>query len=86
MRERACMSPGKHHAGKFQSGLWPYSPLFQVMGMTVWRRVKLRGVTTMWVQCGGYFATWRKEHGRRKNGLKPEDMAGWESPIVPLQE
>ncbi len=35
---------------------------------------------------GPYHATWRKEHGRRKNGLKPEDMAGWESPIVPLQE
>lgn len=35
---------------------------------------------------GAYNATWCKEHGRRKNGLKPEDMSGWESPIVPLQE
>ncbi|HUT11931.1 MAG TPA: ThuA domain-containing protein [Thermoguttaceae bacterium] len=35
---------------------------------------------------GPYNATWRKDRGRRKDGLKPEDMAGWESPIVPLQE
>ena len=34
---------------------------------------------------GPYHATWCKGHGRRKSGLKPEDMAGWESPIVPLQ-
>jgi len=35
---------------------------------------------------GPYNATWLKEHGRRKADLKPEDMAGWESPIVPLQQ
>lgn len=35
---------------------------------------------------GPYKATWRKERGRRKSGLKPEGMTGWESPIVPLQE
>ena len=35
---------------------------------------------------GPYNATWRKDHGRRKAGLKPEDMAGWTSPIVPLDE
>jgi type 1 glutamine amidotransferase len=35
---------------------------------------------------GPYHATWRKDHGRRKEGLKPQDMAGWESPIVPLEE
>ncbi|MFT5123315.1 MAG: hypothetical protein ACI9TH_002676 [Kiritimatiellia bacterium] len=35
---------------------------------------------------GPYNATWRQGKGRRKNGTKPEDMAGWDSPIVPLQE
>jgi len=35
---------------------------------------------------GPYHATWRKERGRRKEGLKPQDMAGWDSPIVPVQE
>jgi len=35
---------------------------------------------------GPYHATWRKERGRRKEGLKPEDMAGWESVIVPVEE
>lgn len=35
---------------------------------------------------GPYHATWRKDRGRRREGLKPEDMAGWESAIVPLQD
>ena len=35
---------------------------------------------------GPYNATWRKGRGRRKNGLRPEDLAGWESPIVPLEQ
>ena len=35
---------------------------------------------------GPYHATWRKGRGRRRDGLKPEDLAGWESPIVPLQQ
>ncbi len=35
---------------------------------------------------GPFHATWRKGRGRRKDGLKPADMAGWESPIVPLQQ
>ncbi len=35
---------------------------------------------------GPYNATWLKDHGRRKSGLKPEDMSGWKSPIVPLQK
>jgi len=35
---------------------------------------------------GPYHATWRKNHGQRKNGLKPEDMAGWDTPIVPLEK
>lgn len=34
---------------------------------------------------GRYNATWRRDRGRRKAGLKPEEMAGWESPIVPLE-
>ncbi|MDH3582591.1 MAG: hypothetical protein OER86_00055, partial [Phycisphaerae bacterium] len=34
---------------------------------------------------GPYQATWRKGRGRRKAGLKPQDMAGWETPIVPLE-
>jgi len=35
---------------------------------------------------GPYHATWRRGRGRRKEGLKPEDMAGWDSPIVPVQK
>lgn len=35
---------------------------------------------------GPYNATWRKGRGRRKPGLKPQDMAGWQAPIVPLQQ
>ena len=35
---------------------------------------------------GPYNATWRKGRGVRKAGLKPQDLAGWDSPIVPLQE
>jgi len=34
---------------------------------------------------GPYNATWSRGHGQRKAGLKPQDMAGWESPIVPLE-
>ncbi|MDA1017868.1 MAG: ThuA domain-containing protein [Planctomycetota bacterium] len=34
---------------------------------------------------GQYNATWRRGRGRRKSGLKPQDLAGFESPIVPLQ-
>jgi len=35
---------------------------------------------------GPYHATWRKGRGRRRDGTKPEDMAGWQAPIVPLQQ
>jgi len=35
---------------------------------------------------GPYNATWCKGRGVRKAGLKPQDLAGWDSPIVPLQE
>jgi type 1 glutamine amidotransferase len=35
---------------------------------------------------GPYNATWRQGRGRRKSDLKPQDLAGWETPIVPLQE
>ena len=35
---------------------------------------------------GPYNATWLKNHGRRAGGTKPSDLAGWESPIMPLQE
>jgi hypothetical protein len=35
---------------------------------------------------GPYNATWRRGRGRRQAGLKPQDMAGWETPIVPIQE
>ena len=35
---------------------------------------------------GKYNATWRRNRGRRKSGLKPQDLAGWETPIVPLQD
>ena len=34
---------------------------------------------------GPYNATWRHGRGRRRSGTKPEDMAGWDTPIVPLQ-
>jgi hypothetical protein len=34
---------------------------------------------------GAYNATWRRGRGRRVAGLKPQDLAGWETPIVPLQ-
>lgn len=34
---------------------------------------------------GPFNATWRKERGQRKAGTKPEDLAGWDSPIVPLE-
>jgi len=35
---------------------------------------------------GPYNATWRRGRGRRKNGLKPQDLAGFETPVVPLQD
>jgi type 1 glutamine amidotransferase len=35
---------------------------------------------------GPYNATWRKDRGRRKDGTKPADLSGWETPIVPLAE
>ncbi len=35
---------------------------------------------------GPYNATWRRGRGRRLNGLRPQDLAGWESPIVPLHK
>ena len=34
---------------------------------------------------GPYNATWRRGKGRRKSGVKPSDLNGWDSPIVPLQ-
>ena len=34
---------------------------------------------------GKYNATWLRGRGRRKSGLKPEDLQGFESPVVPLQ-
>ncbi len=34
---------------------------------------------------GKYNATWRQGRGRRKSGLKPEDMSGFDGPVVPLQ-
>lgn len=34
---------------------------------------------------GPYNATWRRGKGRRKRGTKPSDLAGWDSPIVPLE-
>ena len=33
---------------------------------------------------GPFNPTWGKGGGRRKPGTKPEDLAGWDSPIVPL--
>ncbi|MFP6673630.1 MAG: ThuA domain-containing protein [Pirellulaceae bacterium] len=35
---------------------------------------------------GPYNATWRRGRGRRRPGLKPLDLAGWETPIVPIQK
>ncbi|MCH2115365.1 MAG: ThuA domain-containing protein [Pirellulales bacterium] len=34
---------------------------------------------------GPYHATWRHDRGERKKGLKPQDLAGWDAPIVPLE-
>ncbi|MEK9634963.1 MAG: hypothetical protein VW622_14080, partial [Opitutae bacterium] len=34
---------------------------------------------------GPFNGTWARGKGRRKAGMKPSDMAGWDSPIVPLQ-
>lgn len=35
---------------------------------------------------GKFNGTWSRGKGRRKAGLKPEDLAGWDTPIVPLQK
>lgn len=35
---------------------------------------------------GPYNATWRRDRGKRKAGVKPSDLAGWDSPIVPLAD
>ena len=35
---------------------------------------------------GPFNGTWARGKGRRKSGTKPSDLAGWESPIVPLQK
>ena len=35
---------------------------------------------------GPFNATWRKGRGKRAAGTKPQDLSGWESPIVPLQQ
>jgi len=35
---------------------------------------------------GPYHGTWRTGRGRRRAGLKPQDLAGWETPIVPIDE
>ena len=35
---------------------------------------------------GPYNATWREGRGQRREDLKPDDLAGWETPIVPLQK
>ena len=35
---------------------------------------------------GPYNATWAEERGERRHGLKPQDLAGWETPIVPLEK
>ncbi len=35
---------------------------------------------------GPFNPTWGKGGGRRKAGTKPEDLAGWDAPIVPLQK
>jgi hypothetical protein len=34
---------------------------------------------------GPFNPTWGRGGGSRKRGTKPEDMAGWDTPIVPLQ-
>ncbi len=34
---------------------------------------------------GPYNATGRRGKGRRKSGTKPQDLAGWDTPIVPVQ-
>ena len=35
---------------------------------------------------GPFNGTWAKGKGRRNAGTKPSDMAGWDSPIVPLEK
>ena len=35
---------------------------------------------------GPFNPTYGRERGRRAPGVKPLDMAGWDTPIVPLQE
>ena len=35
---------------------------------------------------GPFNGTWARGKGRRKPGTKPSDLAGWDSPIVPIQE
>ena len=35
---------------------------------------------------GPFNGTWSRGKGRRKSGTKPSDLAGWDSPIVPLQK
>ena len=35
---------------------------------------------------GPFNGTWARGKGRRKAGTKPSDRAGWDSPIVPIQE
>ena len=35
---------------------------------------------------GPFNGTWARGKGRRKSGTKPSDLAGWDSPIVPLQK
>ena len=35
---------------------------------------------------GPFTGTWRKGRGRRKAGTKPQDMAGWDTPIPPLEK
>jgi hypothetical protein len=35
---------------------------------------------------GPYHATWRHGRGQRKSGTRPADLAGWDSPIMPLQK
>ena len=35
---------------------------------------------------GPFNGTWARGKGRRKGGTKPADLAGWESPIIPLQK
>lgn len=35
---------------------------------------------------GPFNATWRKGRGQRRVGMKPGDLAGWDTPIVPLQK